>query len=173
MILKNQKNKKAASLAEVMIVLGIISTAMVASVSVMINSLINIRVNEIEDSANYALIQALEIAKSPTGLVFSSDISSRPINSSVFLSLESDKKLTISSGNQALTTCSENSVYNIKKLLASSISVTSNICVQVEMIPRNGIGGEKIYEIIARSAFVLPSGKDRANVIRGYRYTVL
>ncbi len=170
-MLRIRKTKKAASLAEVMIVLGVVSTAMVASISVMVNSLVRIRVNDIEDSSNTVLIQALEIAKSPTGLIISTDISQRPVNNSIYLSLENNDRLSVRAGSGPLISCSETSIYNVNDLLPDDVSASSQVCVQIEIIPRTGINGRRIYEIIARSSYIIPGGDVRANVIKGYRYS--
>ena len=64
--MKHTVKLKAATLIEVLIVLGVISTTMIVAVSLIINSLYELRNNETQDAANGIMIQALEIAKSPT-----------------------------------------------------------------------------------------------------------
>ncbi len=168
--------KKASSLAEVMIVLGIISTAMVASISIMVNSLIRIRVNDIEDSANTILIQALEIAKSPTQLRVNADLSTIPYDSSVFLALGDNDRLQIQrghsvQGNLINPDCNTSSVYNVNDLLPEDVSASSQICIQLEVTRRRGINDNDVYEITARSKYVVPGGDIRSNVITGFRYS--
>ncbi|MCA9381298.1 hypothetical protein KC678_03465 [Candidatus Dojkabacteria bacterium] len=164
------KRKKAATLAEVMIVLGVISTAMVASISIMINSLVRIKINDIEDTANSVMIKALEAAKSPATLSLSQDISAIAVNSSVFFALDESSSLQIQLNDVVNTSCTSQNKYNVSVLLPDDVSSSSEICVQVEIIPRFGVNSKRIYEIIVRSFYVLPSGDVRANVIKGYRY---
>ncbi|MCA9386655.1 type II secretion system protein [Candidatus Dojkabacteria bacterium] len=165
-----QKRKKAATLAEVMIVLGVISTAMVASISIMINSLVRIKVNDIEDSANSVMIKALEAAKSPATISLSQDISAVAVNSSVFFSLDETARLQYEINDTVNTSCTSQNKYNVKTLLPDDVSSNSEICVQIEIIPRLGVNSKRIYEIVVRSFYVLPNGDVRANVIKGYRY---
>lgn len=166
----NKKKKKAATLAEVMIVLGIISTAMVASISVMINSLIRIKINDIEDSANTVMVKALEVAKSPAAISVSENIDNRTVNVPIYFLLNTSSQLQLQNNDSINTTCTDNNKYNVKALLPEDITASSQICVQIEIIPRYGLENARLYEIIVRSYYTLPNGDLRANVIKGYRY---
>ncbi|MBN1915546.1 hypothetical protein JW796_00940 [Candidatus Dojkabacteria bacterium] len=62
------KRKKAFSLAEVIISLGVASTTMVVAISMTSQSLRLAKENEIENTANEILVQTLELVKSPVPL---------------------------------------------------------------------------------------------------------
>lgn len=153
-----------------MIVLGIISTVMVASVSVMIRSLVRIKINDVEDAANSVMIKALEIAKSPAILNISRDISNRPIDSSTYLSLGSEGILNVQDGDSQMNECNEGSEYNVQSLLPEDITNSSVICVQVEIVPKRIPNGDRIYEVTSRTLYIIPGDEVRTNAIKGYRY---
>jgi type II secretory pathway pseudopilin PulG len=67
------KSKKAASLIEIIIVLAIVSFTIIASISLVARTRIEIRNNEIEDKANEVLLKALEALKAPTRVVILND----------------------------------------------------------------------------------------------------
>jgi hypothetical protein len=136
----------------------------------MIRSLIRIKINDVEDAANSVMIEALEIAKSPSSLNISRDISNRPIDSVTYLSLGSSGVLNVEDGDSQLNQCSENSEYSVESLLPDDIASSSVICVQVEIVPRRIPNGDRIYEVTARTLYIVPGDEIRANAIKGYRY---
>lgn len=178
MSLSHKIYKKAASLTEVMIVLGVISTVMVASVTIMINSMVRIRINEIEDAANSAMILALEITKSPANVRYNVDVDDSglfPYDIPQYFSisnLEGNNMLIYRPGHGVMTACNGTLLdrYDVSFLLPEDISQNSVICIQVEVTPRRGINDTRIYEIVVRAIYEIPGGEVRSNVIQGFRY---
>ncbi len=176
------KKLKATSLTEVMIVLGVISTALVASISVLASSIARIKANEIEDSANSFMLQAVELSKSPSPLVLSNGslntITQSGSGSQFYFSLAEDSrnnKYLKQETRVDLTECTATSPYNITRLLDQS-TASAQVCLRVKITPRTSVPGavgsrnqKRFYEIESKVVFVLPQ-ETRSNTILGYRY---
>jgi type II secretory pathway pseudopilin PulG len=168
------KTLKAATLTEVLIVLGIISTTMIVAVSLIVNSLYELRNNETEDAANGIMIQALEIAKSPSDVVLSdATLLSASFDSTHYYSLSSENDqnfLQLQNQNQ-MVDCSTNSVYRIQDVSAvantaqQEVLANVDICLQLIITPR----AEGFYEITSKVAY--PAREEyQVNFIKGMRY---
>ncbi len=166
-----RKKKKAASLAEVMIVLGILSTVLVASVSVLVNSMLRISINDLEDAANTIMIQALEISKSPVDVLVS-DLSIQEAGfettQNFSLDITDEGNVLQRQSEGALTECTPNSVYNINSQVRD-IQTKSNICLQVRITPLEGLDGIRVYRLESEVVFRTPK-ETRSNSIIGFRY---
>ncbi len=168
MTTKNLK-LKGNSLVEVLIVLGIISTALVASVSVIVNSLIKVRVNEIEDSANSLLIQSMEIAKTPNTVVVNDGaINNNSVGTAYYFTLQNASNQNtlqrVTSSTTLINSCPANSPYNANNFLGTNVDY--NICIQLQIIYR----GNEQYEINSRVVYDI-NGRVSLNTIQGFRYT--
>lgn len=60
------KKLKALGLFEIIIALGVVSTTIIISMSAIISTTEGIRRNDIEETANFVLVKAIEIARSPS-----------------------------------------------------------------------------------------------------------
>lgn len=166
------KTKKGVSLVEVMIVLGIVSTTLVASVSIIAKSLIEVRVNEIEDSVNTALIQTMEIVKSPQDIAVTGDPRLTSYGSANYFKLNTNGNsnvLVYDAANQTeISNCDANSYYGSEYLITSGIE-SFNLCLQVIVTPINN-NGSIYYNIEAKAIFDLPSGEE-VNSYKGLRFS--
>ena len=162
--------KKAASLAEVMIVLGIISTTLVASVSILINSLSRTKVNEIEDAANAVMIQALEVAKSPAQNVSVSSTSFAPNQRGEVYSFKLNKSIdgenVLEEIRQPSTEgCNSQSPYYVTPDNRTDVTQEIDLCLQITV---ENISNQ-VYEIVSTVTYQIPN-EEKQNTIKGYRY---
>lgn len=170
--------KKANSLIEVLVVLGIISSTMLVSVNVIIQNVAQLRVNELEDAANGVMIQGLEIAKSPADVVTNSELlpdKETVANSSIPLFFTLDR-----SGNQnilneivngsVITECNDGSPYLVEIESDNENLNGFNTCLQIEIeAGENSASGEYYYLIKSRVIYQVP-GDVNANTVAGYRF---
>lgn len=170
-IFRLTKTKKGVSLIEVMIVLGIVSTALVASISIIARSLIEVRINEIEDSVNTSLIQTMEIIKSPQDISVAGNPRLTSYGTPNYFKLNTtgnENVITYDGANQGeIQTCDSNSFYASEYLISSGID-SFNLCLQVIITPINN-NGVIYYNIEAKAIYDLPTG-EAVNTYRGLRF---
>lgn len=68
-----RKRLKALGLFEIIIALGVISTTIIISMSAIISTTEGMRRNDIEETANFILVKAIEIARSPSPITLDGD----------------------------------------------------------------------------------------------------
>ena len=158
--------KKASTITEVLIVLGIISVTVIVAVNVIIKTLVEIKSNEIDETANAIMLEAMEVAKSPAAVLISDDdITRAGLGSSLYytLSKEGGEKFLKQVQNPELTECGASSDYYYN--LEDSPSKKSSFCLQVIITK----AGEERYQVVSKVVYN-SSGEDRFNFIRGTRY---
>lgn len=155
---KFQKIRKAATLPEVMIVLLVVSTTMIGGVSVLAQSILELRANEIEDITNQQMIRIAETIKTPGNLLINGT-NPEIQNTSYYYSIVQDGtdaeesfELQFQSNESAdsnsfeLNSCDSNdSGYELENFLDLSL------CAQVEITPLTDPPQE--YEVVVRMAY--------------------
>lgn len=162
---------QASSLAEVLIVLGIISTTIIASTSLVINSLVTVRENEISDAANGLLVQTVEIIKSPSNIYVSDNIfTSGSVGQTYYFRLKEGSNSSASfleyiSGGSPINTCTASSPYYKSLNLNNNTSVNSCLQIQIKPVKAN----TKVnYEITALIVYNIRSDT-QIRYLRAYR----
>lgn len=169
-MLLNKKFKKGASLIEVLIVLGVISTVFVAAMTLLSSSIIQVIANEIEDAANLTLVQGIEIIKSPTEVI----ISEQPTTVDSYYALVknsaggSNEYNLVKQTDGVLTDCSPQSPYIISNSLELGFSELE-VCLQAQIKQVRVQNNKPVYEIITRIFYYI-NGTLRGNYLKGYRY---
>src|SRR5690606_22424983 len=117
----------------------IISTVMVVSVSVLIKSIEKVKQNELEETANLLMIQALEISKSPSDVFVSdSEIINLPVNSTRYYryAVVNNQNILQKQGETThLSDCSSGSNYNIQRFEEEFENLS--LCMQIAITPVN------------------------------------
>jgi|SRR5690606_5282061 len=170
---KKIKKPKGLSLVEILIVLIIISTTVISAMSLIINSFIEIKENEVQDTANGILLSATEALKSP-GVIQISGLSSGILSRTTgdFFSVtpnDSGFVLTYVPGGESINECDSDSRYLFN--LRENQQTIDQACLQVKIIDRSGLGITK-YEIEAKVVYNF-SGKTETNSIKAFRYEEL
>lgn len=133
--MKKIVTKNASGLVEALIVMAIIGTTLVSSMLLVSQGFIEVRNNQTEDTINGVLVQVLNKVKNSNSLAISLSEYNTITNTSErhFYLLPNDglKLDTTQSPSTAITTCDENSVYNIVVSQAIVTSIVQNLCVQV------------------------------------------
>ncbi len=168
------KPKKAATLTEVLIVLGIISTTLVASLALIVNSMIKIKQNEIQDTANGVMIKGLELAKSPKNIAISElprnggstevntfyRITSSSVGASVLLEKVEEGTSSLNQG------CTSTSPYNIKTSpVLSQLNAGYDICLQLNIVYLSS----NTYKITSQAVYTFLN-RSQTSFITGVRY---
>lgn len=166
----NKKFKPAASLIEVLIVLGVISTVIVSAMSLLTSAMVRVINNEIEDAANLFIVQGMEFMKSPTQV----KVSAQPTTTSSYYALV--KNATAGNNTYTLvrqtggvmTDCPAGSVYAISDLQSLGYGEV-RLCLQAEIKQTRLQDNKPVYEITTR-IFYYVNGQLRGNYLKGYRY---
>lgn len=142
--------KKASSLVEVLIILAIISTSIVASTSLAVNSQKKIIENQREDTANGLLIQALEVAKSPSQILLDEPIDFVADRTYYFRFTQKNQRLLLSQSDTSLTSCDTGSSYQVETFGDKS-DINFPLCMGVEVTYVQPVRQNKdFYEINVR-----------------------
>lgn len=125
------KKLKALGLFEIIIALGVISTTIIISMSAIISTTEGIRRNDIEETANFILVKAIEIARSPTPItlqgnpdLFTSYSISRGQNNNFVL-----KGVQISNENEP---CSESNQFYVSDDL--DVDSLTPMCLKMDIV---------------------------------------
>lgn len=160
--------KKGTSLAEVLIILAIISTTVIASTTLVVQSLATIRNNETEDTANGLMVKALEIAKSPaqvyvTDTSFVNAVTGQPY----FFSIQNQNdQYLLRRESSDISTCQVNSPYAVD-LYPDGSEVSFLACLVVGITRLQSLN-QTIYEINSKVIYNL-EGETRITNVTGYR----
>jgi hypothetical protein len=169
-MLLNRKFKKGASLIEVLIVLGVISTVFVSAMTLLSSSIIQVVGNEIEDAANLTLVQGIEIIKSPTEVI----VSEQPTTVDSYYALVKNPASAsyvynlVKQTGGVMTDCSTQSPYIISNLLDLGYGEVE-VCLQAQIRQVRVQDNKPVYEIVTR-IFYYVNGTLRGNYLKGYRY---
>jgi type II secretory pathway pseudopilin PulG len=155
----HSKYLPALSLVEVLVVLGLVSVSMVGIAGINVRSQIAVKDNELIDAANGIMLQALELAKSPTQLKISSTDNTTNINGTYAIDkTQPDTLLERPSSDAILTstsTCNTASPYFV------SVSSTNPplICLQITFERKQRpLVNDNYYEVTSRVLFKLSRG---------------
>lgn len=177
----------AAGLVEIMVVLAMIATSLVAVVGINVRSQLLIKTNETIENANGVMLKALELARSPEPIRVTSFSGGQISNvagkysvvvgqdgnvSSIIKQLDADPTISANSFN-----CLESSAYAVSIDLfsrsangaPSGNASNALICAQVIVSPTTSqLGENAIYEVNSIVVYPTPQGKQTNNLI-GYR----
>lgn len=159
-----KKFKKATSLAEVLIILAIISTTLIASVNLVTSSIRSAKQNEIEDYANGILVLGLELAKSPNDIYIDDSSVFTNINQTFTFSLQNENnQYFLQRQTEVPETCSGQSVFNIQDNQEQDFDV----CLKLEITRRN-VNDQEYFEV-ASIVFYQNGGENITNSVKGFR----
>jgi hypothetical protein len=176
-------NKKAISLIEVLVVLLIASTTLLGAISLMSRSFIEIRNNELADTATGILINSSEIIKSPTNInikMFSPLGSLSTVAKHFNLTREGGvlllKEPSTNPSSSQLNTCPTNSLflYNPQTLAGDTTNVpliaqVNRACLIISIRELNLDATRKYYDIDTKIIFHI-DGREITNKFKIYRY---
>jgi type II secretory pathway pseudopilin PulG len=170
MLLKSKFAKlRAVSLVEVLVVLALVATSMVGVAGINVRAQLAVKDNETLDLGNGAMLQALELAKSPAGLElitatggrftgapagnYSIDNNNR---NSLVRRADSDRPLS------ATAPCDSNSTYYVTPVIANRApgsGKSPDICLQIIITAvRRPLSSDSYFEIRSTVLFELSSG---------------
>lgn len=160
--------KKASSLVEVLVILAIISTSIVASTSLAVNSQKKVIENQREDTANGILVQALEVSKSPSLISLGEEIDFVADRTYYFRFTEENQRLVLAQAPTALTSCEQGSLYQVETF-GNTEEINFPMCIGVEVKYIQPLRSTKAYyELTVRAIF--QQGKQlRFLVLKGVR----
>ncbi|BCX13863.1 MAG: hypothetical protein KatS3mg085_395 [Candidatus Dojkabacteria bacterium] len=163
--IKNQKLKKASSLVEVLIILSIISTTVIASTTIAVNSQKSLIRNEREEVVNASIIAGLEIVKSPTNVLVLGD----PINpgsSKVYrLTKQTNPdRYVLEERSEELQNCTNNSPFQVS-IDNLGQEVNFPLCLSVTITRQQG---QESYLVTVKAVYQNASTQDTKTLI-GYR----
>ncbi|MBL8014840.1 MAG: prepilin-type N-terminal cleavage/methylation domain-containing protein [Candidatus Doudnabacteria bacterium] len=162
--------RKAFGLLEVLIVLAIAATTMLAATQIALDGFRSIKLNEVLDYANGLMLQALEIAKSPTDVEIVAGTQPTNFEASYRLTTNSAGKavmsvVTTSTTPLTVANCSTSSPYFVD---ANIPNITDPIiCLQLTVTQRTNFG-QVYYEIRSRLVYNLNGSQNERQII-GYR----
>ncbi|MDQ6985162.1 MAG: hypothetical protein Q9M91_01285 [Candidatus Dojkabacteria bacterium] len=169
--MKVASKRKASSLVEVLIVLGIISTTLVVAVNLVISSLYRVKQNEIEDVSNKSLIKALEIVKAPSTVLVTQLPTTSGLTYSYSLEFDEDTNENfLKLQTEGIDSCEKSSDYYIdfdKIAVADIDQITS--CLEIQVIPDVIPGSTATYGINA-VLYYKSGDRNLFSFIRGIRY---
>lgn len=166
----HRPSKNAFGLLEVLIVLAIAATTMIAATQIALNGYRAIKVNEILDYANGLMLQALEIAKSPTDVEVVGVSQPPNFNASYRLSANASGKSVMSVVSTNIvnitpTDCSTSSPYFVNVNVPNVNEPL--VCLQLVVTQRTNFG-VIYYEIRSRMVYNL-DGQANTQELIGYR----
>ncbi len=164
----NYKNLAATSLVEVLVVLAIVASTMIAATQLSVRALIDIKQNELLDYANSVMLKALEVAKSPADVNVTHLAVAGSYTGSYSSSLLSGKPVLYQQSPTivAMGSCSTSSVYYTP--LTGVTGITPPLaCMQVQIQPKTGLNST-YYEITVTITYRL-SDQTVTDSIVGYR----
>ncbi|MCA9379036.1 hypothetical protein KC640_01275 [Candidatus Dojkabacteria bacterium] len=161
----------AFGLMEVMIVLAIVAATMVAAMQVSIQSLRVIKQNEIGDYANSVMVQALELAKSPSNVQVSATGQVTDFQGTYQLQINSAGGAVLWKVGDNVTPITNTGCTNASPYFVdiSNINPVGSPVVCLQLIVRNisGISGAA-YEITSHLIYTLQNEQIERSII-GYR----
>jgi uncharacterized membrane protein YgcG len=156
----------AFSLVEVLAVLALTGVVMIAFGQMLVRLTTQISRNEISDYANGIMLQAMEIAKSPTNLVIN-DTPAPPANFQGSYALDFDStpnRLKLVTGTiSQISTCTAGSSYQI------AVEVNLPVCVQIIVQPGTSTGGKQYFQITTVVVYT-QNGQPTVLTLSGYRH---
>lgn len=159
----------ALGLIEVLIVLGIIGTAVIGISRLAITSLLDIRDDELAEYASGVMVQGLEISKSAQGIPISQlPNAANPIGSYSLVNSESGYSLKYQlSTTELIIACDRNSPY-LMVPTGLSVETVPNVCAQV--VVRGNSAIDRIgFEIVSNIVYEA-RGETRSQTAKSYRY---
>ncbi len=162
-----KKRLKAASLMEVMVVLGIVSFTIVSSMSLVAKVSTTVKSNEIQDQANSLILKALEVFKNTKDVFVSQDVLTSATGGTYYFALKEGStgaflQYDPTGDAQSLNNCDANNVYFVANL-------NFGPCLQVAITPINSVTGGKYYNVEVFIKYSI-SGKDITDSLKTYRY---
>lgn len=159
---------KAASLVEVLVVLAIVATTMVAATQITVQAMISIKNNEIVDTATGVMVQAMEIAKSPDSVkVRSAAGLVTNFKGSYYLATDATGSALwkVTDLLTPINTCDAASQYFVR--IDVGDRVPPKVCLQLIIEPQV-ISGTTVFAIQANLVYEL-TGKVESLSINGFR----
>lgn len=167
------KTFKALGLFEIIIALGVISTTIIISMSAIISTTEGIRRNDIEETANFILVKAIEIARSPSPITLQGDLDlftsysiSKDQNNNFIL-----KGVQIVNENE---TCSENNQFYVSDDL--NVASLTPMCLRMNIVDVVDNVSNKDILTIDASVFYTYKGENivnRAFIIRYEKVNII
>jgi hypothetical protein len=173
-ILSKQKSWAAVGLVEVLIVLALVATTMVAATQVTVQALIKIKEDEINDYVNGLMVRTLEAAKSPQTLTINNQLTGLDdFEGSYTLQVTDDGNPPAFTQEAIELTpipeggCSISSPYSVTIPNLGNFTPPP-VCLQAIVAELEGIDVSSIFQITVRAVYNLSSGPVEREVV-GYR----
>jgi hypothetical protein len=164
-IIKNSQIRKASSLVEVLIILGIISTAVIASTTIAINSQKTLIKNEREEVVNASMLKALEITKSPSDIrIVGSVINSGSEKNYRLTKQITPERFVLEERIEDLVNCSPNSPFQVSIDVVQE-GVNFPLCLSVSIL-KEQVSGK--YKITVKAVYDNSEGQT-TKILVGYR----
>lgn len=176
--------KKASSLIEVIIVLAIVSFTIIAAMSLVARTRLEIKNNELQDTANELLLKALEGVKSPSKTVISGSPSltgSNPYYFSLTQSVNGNYVLNYlgatgftplprESGKYTFdSVCNANSPFYPRDLGDSTFKYCQQVAITVITPILRAVTAKELYKIETTIVYQI-SGETKSETLTTYRY---
>jgi len=170
------RNIKAFGLVEILVGLAIFSTAIIATVTIAVNSYKAVKNNELADLANSVMIRSVEYFKSPSSIGSLTPAGSATSTAPVYYKLnvtispettgtDSLSFVRVTTNVQPLTECTESSEYRVNFSSTQNLeSSTFLLCNQIIVEPLTEGG----YIIKSRIVYQTSKGTETAEIL-GYR----
>lgn len=163
----------ALGLIEVLIVLGIIGTAVIGISQLAITSYLDIRDDELGEYATGIMIQGLEVSKSASGIpIDQHPTPTNPIGSYSVVSDGSGYGLQFEQlGTDLITSCDLNSEYLVSINTVTNPSLTTAtplVCAQIVVKPNSTLD-QTGFEIVSNSVYVARNTTYQQTA-KSYRY---
>lgn len=160
----------ALGLVEVLVVLAIVGTTMVAAMQLATNSFVSIRDNQITDVATGILIQGLEIAKSPQDVRLTNEFGGvLDVEGSYWVNLTANPPVLWQESRSitdVITGCEKDSTY-FMEINENVLGVTPQVCLQI-IIEEGDNRGTVFYKVTSRVHYLTSRG-GFTRTIQGYR----
>lgn len=158
-------------LIEVLVVLAIVATSMLAATQITFDGLRSIKLDEVVDYVNGSMLQALEIAKSPTSVEVVGTTAPANFDGSYRLQITPDGKgamnrVTTATTPLTLANCSSSSPYFVNVQESNAVQ-NPLVCLQLVVTQKQNLG-LNYYEVRSRIVYNL-AGLTVEKEIVGYR----
>jgi hypothetical protein len=163
----------ALGLIEVLIVLGIIGTAVIGISQLAVTSFLDIRDDELGEYAAGVMIQGLELSKSASGIpIDQHPTPNNPLGSYSVISDGSGYSLQFEQlTTDLITTCPENSAYLVSINTVTNPNLTTAtplVCAQI-VVKANSTLDQTGFEIVSNSVYVVRNTTYQQTA-KSYRY---
>lgn len=174
--MKFSRKFRAATLAEVLVVLAIAATTLVTIAQITVQLLVTVKNNEVIDYTTGIAIQALEIAKNAEDIIVTSSVDFSRVDGSYSIDLDANPAVLTRKdgqtgfGSDSITDCTVGSPYYIDVDIAGQVTggTNPNVCLQILITQATSTVDQQYYQVEAVTVTVL-GNETIVDSIVGYR----